>query len=113
MKTTLTEQKSRDEKKFRDFAMFSVYVVRPGAVFTPRESDRKRRPRVTPLRSPTRRPYLSAWDRLHTVYVGYRDVGVATARTKKGEENVEATEMEQWAASARRSRLSWMDENPY
>lgn len=109
MKTNTPERKSSAPKHFYDFTLFSEVVVLPGTVLTPRQPVG--RSRVTPLRRRTTRSRLSAWARLPVAYI-QGSVNVPMIRTKTGEVPAE-TEEEQWGASARRARRSWMDENAY
>ena len=113
MNADIPKQTSIEMKSFRDFVLFSVFVVRPGTVFTPREKDKSRRSRVTSLRRPTPRTHRSAWDRLQVAYIGACDTRTALIRPKKAEEAIDPEVTDEWAANARRTRLSWMDENPY
>lgn len=116
MKTNIRDTQD-NVKSFRDFALFSVFVVRPGTVFTPYDEDRKQRVRISPLRKPSAPPCLSAtWRSLCAACIcayhkrtALETIGEPEQITEVGEPD----EIGQWGATVRRARLSWMDENPY
>jgi hypothetical protein len=97
--------KDEPTTKFYDFTHFSVVHVLPGAVLTPREITGTR---ISSLRRRVSRRTRAAsvWSISDRQYYIPFLVSVTPERPAK-------TEEETWATSARRARLSWMDENAY
>lgn len=104
MKTNASEEKPI-YRGFYDFTMFSVVPVQPGAILTPAGALVPYR--IIPLRK-RHRSCQSGWDTSKTYYIQY----TPPTKTKQMDESGGAEEG-QWTASARRARMSWMDENPY
>jgi hypothetical protein len=91
-------------KSFYDFTLFAVVPVQRGAVLTPRGVVG--RGRVSPLRKRGHRNRETKWGASRVCFVPYSISGLPKQESGEIEEA-------SWAASARRARLSWMDENAY